>query len=69
MDPGPRDGDGESTTLGRTAAKSVWDQNYKHFADERNMNRALVTRFMHHIDPNAVQSFQHELQLDPNQSF
>ena len=69
MDPGAWHGDGEETALGRTASKAIWDKLYRDFADERNMNRALVTKFMHHLDPNTVQSFQHELQLDLNQLF
>ena len=52
-----------------TQTKAGWEDNHKHFTDERNMDRALVTRFMAHLNPNAVQSFQHELQRNLNQSF
>ena len=67
MDPGPWDSDGEQMALGQSAIKAVWDKKYKHLVDEHTMNRALVKRAMHHLDPNAVQSFQHELQLDQNE--
>ena len=33
------------------------------------MNKALVTRFMAHLYPTVVQSFQGELQQDPNKLF
>ena len=55
--------------LGPTQTKAAWEDNHKHFTDERNMDRALVTRFMAHLNPNAVQSFQQELQRNLNQSF
>ena len=56
MDPCVWDGDGEQTPLGWTQAKANWEENHKHFTDERNMNRAFVTRFMAHLDANTVQS-------------
>ena len=61
MDPDNWDGGGEKKALDRTQPKAAWEENHKHFTDEHSMNRALFTRFMAHLDANAVQSFQHEL--------
>ena len=69
INPGACDGNGEETAFGWTPSKDVWDKLYRDFADEHNMHRASVTMFMHHLDPNAVQSFQQEIQLNPNQLF
>ena len=69
MEPGPWDGCSEQTALGQIQAKDAWEENHMHFTNERNMNRVLITRFVAHLDANTVQSFQHELQRDLNQSF
>ena len=52
IDPVPCDGNGEASTLRQTTAKVVWGKKHKHFIDECNMIRALVTRLMHHLDSN-----------------
>ena len=49
--------------------KAVWDEAHKNFWDEIHMPKALITRSMAHLDSNIVQSFQNELQQDPNKSF
>ena len=69
MDPGNWGGGSEQTPLGSKQVQAAWEDNHKHFTDECNMDRALVTRFMAHLNPNAAQSFQHELQRNLNQSF
>ena len=57
------------TALGRTQAKADWDKMNKHFTDEQNMNMALFTRFMVHLDENDIQSYQRENERKPNSSF
>ena len=68
MDPGNWGGGSEQTPLSWKQVQAAREDNHNHFTDERNMDRALVTRCMDSLNPNAVQSFQHELQRDLNQS-
>ena len=69
MNPGPWGGDNQNKALRQATVKAIWDKLHKDFWDEQNMNKALVTRCMAHLDPNIVQSFQSELQTDPNKYF
>ena len=43
MDPGNWGGGNEQMALGPTQTKAGGEENHKHFTDERNMDRALVT--------------------------
>ena len=65
-DPGPINGGGADTPLGRVKARTIWENMYKHFTDAQNMSKALVKRFMDQLDPNATMSYEHERQRDPN---
>ena len=68
-DPGPWDGADEESPLGRTAAKADWDLLNTDFWDTCNMNRALVNRFLAHLDAATLQAFQAFYQQNPNMVF
>ena len=63
------DGRNQDTAPGRTQAKALWNKMHRHFTYAENMNRALLTRFMSHLDENMIQSCQHENQRKPNRLF
>ena len=48
-DPGPWDGGGEETPLGRTQARADWDVLNMEFWDTQNTNHALTNRFVSHL--------------------
>ena len=68
-DPGPWDGGGEDTALGRTAARADWDILNREFWDTKNMNCALTNRFLSHLSPQILQAFQSFYTQNPNMVF
>ena len=57
-DPGPWDGWGEETPLGRTQARSGWDVLNMVFLDTKNMNCALTNRFLSYLSAPMLQAFR-----------
>ena len=57
-DPGPWDGGGEDTALGRAQARANWDVLNREFWDTENMNCALTNRFLSHLSAPILQAFQ-----------